>query len=350
MAFSLRRENPLEGLLLLGLAQLRSRDAAAAEKTFSDALPLSANHPEALNGMGLARLQRGHPEEALSFFKTALAQNTNYGPALLNAAIVSQGSLRDSRGALEKYRQYLALRPPPADAPAVKAQVQQLEQDLNPAPVPLTRSEAVTNGLVTKGAGATNPQRPNLAPRSEPVAKSIPSATGREPSRYAYKNPPAPPRGDRASAEKFFAQGSQSQRAHRTADALASYRAALKADPSYFEAYYNFAVTATEAGDNFAALSAYESGLALRPESVDARYNFALILRQLNYLTDAATEFEGIASYPTEARAHLALANIYAEQLRQPSKARGHYVKVLEADPHNAQAMAIRSWLTEHPL
>jgi hypothetical protein len=41
---------------------------------------------------------------------------------------------------------------------------------------------------------------------------------------------------------------------------------------------------------------------------------------------------------------------LYAEQLRDPVKARQHYVKVLEADPHNSQAMVIRYWLADHPL
>jgi hypothetical protein len=40
---------------------------------------------------------------------------------------------------------------------------------------------------------------------------------------------------------------------------------------------------------------------------------------------------------------------LYAQQLHDPSKARPHYLKVLEADPHNAQASAIHFWLTENP-
>jgi hypothetical protein len=43
------------------------------------------------------------------------------------------------------------------------------------------------------------------------------------------------------------------------------------------------------------------------------------------------------------------LGNLYAEQNRDPAKARQHYTKVLEADPRNSQAMVIRYWLTEHP-
>ena len=53
---------------------------------------------------------------------------------------------------------------------------------------------------------------------------------------------------------------------------------------------------------------------------------------------------------PQEAwHAHLALANLYAQQLRQPAKAREHYLKVVETDPHNPQASAIHYWLVANP-
>src|SRR5258706_16064894 len=64
-AYTLRRASSVEGLLKLGSAQLRLRDPAAAEKSFSDALRLSPQNPEAFNGLGLARLQRGRPIEAV---------------------------------------------------------------------------------------------------------------------------------------------------------------------------------------------------------------------------------------------------------------------------------------------
>jgi hypothetical protein len=35
--------------------------------------------------------------------------------------------------------------------------------------------------------------------------------------------------------------------------------------------------------------------------------------------------------------------------LRQPAKARQHYLRVLEAEPHNSQANAIRYWLAANP-
>jgi len=132
--------------------------------------------------------------------------------------------------------------------------------------------------------------------------------------------------------------------------ALTAYRKAILADPGYFDAWYNLGLAATEANDLPAALLAYEHALAIRADSLDGRYNFALVLKQANYLFDAANELERVlAAYPNETRAHLALGNLYAQQLRQPSKARPHYVKVLETDSHHPQAGAVRYWLSDHP-
>jgi Tfp pilus assembly protein PilF len=73
-------------------------------------------------------------------------------------------------------------------------------------------------------------------------------------------------------------------------------------------------------------------------------------LRQSSYWLDAANELEKVlASYPHESRAHLALGNLYAQQLGQPDKARNHYLRVLEIDPRNPQAGLIRYWLADNP-
>jgi Tfp pilus assembly protein PilF len=97
-------------------------------------------------------------------------------------------------------------------------------------------------------------------------------------------------------------------------------------------------------------LSASESALGLTPDSADARYNFALLLQQGGYAIDAANELEKVlAKYPNDARAHLALANLSAQQLHDDARARLHYQKLLETDPHNPQANDIRRWIAEHP-
>ena len=164
--------------------------------------------------------------------------------------------------------------------------------------------------------------------------------------RYAYRLPVKPTPGNRAEAERAFAQGVQAQKAHRLTEATQAYRTAAQADPAFFEAHYNLGLASAEAGNLRSALMAYESALAIQPGSADARYNFALALKQADYLADAADEMEKLlAAHPDEVRAHLALGNLYAQQLHQLAKARQHYLKVLEKEPHHSQADAIRYWL-----
>ncbi len=489
-AYTLHWPKAPEGFLKLGTAQLRAREPAAAEKSFNEALRLRPQDPEALNGLGLALLARGQPTEAARSFERALQQQPNYPPALLNLAIVAHQYLRDRALALQKYREYLALKPPPANADALAATVLQLEQELNPparraptnasarlGPAPPPPKPAATN--VTRLASAPKPGPASNAPKASPARIPKPAATnapkppvtnvpkpaaavtpppatnvevvrlpaepvlkqgqevavtpaptqasaveapaaapsapapvaapkpakrgffesinplnlfrskdktpvaptplkppssatesgeastaaakraasgvaapvaGGSPERSSDKSPARPASGNRAAAEQLFAQGVQAYQAHRLPDAIRAYRAAVQLDPSLFEAHYNLGLAATEAGNLPLAVSAYDAALAAKPASVDARYNLALVLKQGNHLADAVRELERIvARSPNETRAHLALGNLYAQQLRQPAKAREHYLNVLAVEPRHPQATAIRFWLAANP-
>ncbi|HKI68932.1 MAG TPA: tetratricopeptide repeat protein, partial [Verrucomicrobiae bacterium] len=169
-------------------------------------------------------------------------------------------------------------------------------------------------------------------------------------SRYSYHSPSELKPGDHAQAERYFARGARDYQNGRYADAAQAYRTATGLDPAYFDAYYNLGVAANAAGNLRQSLEAYEYALALKPDSVNARYNFALTLTRANYPVDAANELLKIlASNPSDGRAHLALANLYAQQFHQPDNAREQYLQVLQYDPNNSQATAIRFWLKTHP-
>ncbi len=199
---------------------------------------------------------------------------------------------------------------------------------------------------------AADPKPPLAAALPEPSSKGPDRAaetSSHEPGfpRYAYRSPAKPSGGNRTDAEVAFAQGVEAQQSHRLPEARQAYRRATQLDPSFFDAWYNLGLATAASGDVQTALLVYETALSIRPESLDARYNFGLVLKQANFVLDAAREFERILSaYPNESRAHLALGNIYAQQLQQPAKARPHYIKVLEIDPRNPEAANIRYWLT----
>ena len=232
-----------------------------------------------------------------------------------------------------------------------------------PAPTNVNRTAAPPAKL------ATNNSRPSAVAQPPPSNPDVVKLSPEQVVKPAQdKSPPATPiiqspssgndsidsatvpSANRAQAERLFAEGRRAQQAHRLADAISSYRAAIQQDPTYFEACYNLASANAESGNLPGAIAAYESALAIHPDSLDARYNLALVLKQNNDFTQSVNEFEKLLEkYPNDSRSHLALGNLYAQQLHDAAKARQHYLKVLETDPHNPQASTIRFWLTSNP-
>jgi tetratricopeptide (TPR) repeat protein len=169
-------------------------------------------------------------------------------------------------------------------------------------------------------------------------------------SRYTYLSPAPPAAGDRRRADESFSRAQAAERGQKWAEAQAYYRQAATLDPSWFEAQYNAAVMAQRLQNYADACAGYETALAIRPDSLDARYNFALALRAAGYVPDAVAELKKLlAIKDDDVRAHLALANIYAQILHDPAQARQYYMKVLELDPKNPRATDIRYWLVANP-
>lgn len=523
-SYTALQANAAEGWTRLGTAQWRAHQPDAAEKSFRQSLKISTRSAEAWNGLGLIQVQRRRYQDAYQQFAAALRVEPDYGPALLNAAIVAQQYLNSRPLALQKYRDYLALQPQPSAAAGVQQMVRQLEMESQPAarpsptnpppqfaslaptgavasakptqggeisgrsaaapaaapagagqaaaaapsnspaqsnPVnpPVAAEKSATNasppaalpGRVhsgtasppTNAAGSTRvtaatsppptavelvrladeePVRPardlpadsrraadppasvpagprpsaNAAPagnagsdkskagfasrlnpvnwfRSKPqstdppdraavavpetnrtvtVARAAPSTSAPRDAwpRYRYQSPPPPAPGNRAEAERHLAEGVRAQERSRLDEAVAAYRQAIRADPSFFDAHYNLGVASQQSGDLSQCLSAYESALAIQPDSVKARFNFAVALQKAGYPRDAANELEKVlAGNPAEGRAHFALANLAAQQLGEPARAREHYLRVLQLEPQHPQATAIRYWLEANP-
>ena len=84
--------------------------------------------------------------------------------------------------------------------------------------------------------------------------------------------------------------------------------------------------------------------------TLEKHYTGEIVLGTTTSTLDAANEFQQLLdTAPDDARLHLALANIHAQKLGNDNEARKHYQKVLEEDPANPQAAAIRTWLATHP-
>ncbi len=202
-------------------------------------------------------------------------------------------------------------------------------------------------GGKTKSAPGT--MGPETDP-STPPAEAVAPAPQPQIPRYAYLSPARPSAGDRTAAEAEFKRGVKAQKDGHRAQAVAAYQAAVNTDPGFYDAYYNLGLAALDGGDVRLSLWAYEIALALKPDAADARYNFALALKAGGYWQDAADQLQRmLGENPTDARVHLSLANLYAQQLQQPRLARDHYQRVLELNPRHPEAAKIRYWLAANP-
>ena len=232
----------------------------------------------------------------------------------------------------ENNSQPVAAAPPrPAPAPS--------NNRISVTPLPPVNSTPATRTTVSPPASAIPPKPGKI---TQPASPTFP--------RYLYLSPHRPPAGDRRASSNAFTQARESERNSNWADALHAYRQAAELDPGWFEAQYNYGVIAYRLRNYGQSLAAYETALALQPDSVDARYNFALALKAAGYVTDAVNELNKILdSKPDEVRVHLALGNIYAQQMYDPADARQQYLKVLQLDPRNSQAPDIQFWLSSNP-
>lgn len=230
----------------------------------------------------------------------------------------------------------------------VKAEKPGFFQKINPLNLFRRSSKETPRAAASSPAAAAPTETSKSVANSSSAISPAPVLTGG--LRYKYHSLTRLTPGNRLAAEKPFLQGLQEQRAGRLAEAIQAYHQATTLDPSYFEAYYNLGLAAAAVGDLPQALSAGEYALAIRPEGTDARLNFAQVLKQVNYFIDAVNELNlVVAKNPNDARAHLALGNLYAQQFHLPAQAREQYLKVLDLDPRHAQANALRDWLVANP-
>jgi tetratricopeptide (TPR) repeat protein len=188
------------------------------------------------------------------------------------------------------------------------------------------------------------PERTN-----EATAAALPAGPTAGFPRYEYLSPSRPVAGNTRESERLLAQGRREQDSRKFAEAVQSYRAAVAADPANFDAQFALGFGAYQLRSYKLSMWAWEHALAIHPDSSDARYNFALVLRAANYVPDAARELEKVLrADDSMTKAHLTLGNIYAEQLKDPARARLHYRRVLDLEPSHPRGAEIRQWLVNN--
>ncbi len=388
---ALDEKNP-EALNNLGVIHLQRRDARQAAAFFNRALEAKPDYgPALLNLAVVNHVHLNNPAPALRNYKEYLAlsdENADSETVLAIAASLEQ-QLNPAPATASTTREVepaevaaarppvtrTTTNPPPRTTTQVARAADSSRSGADAAPTRTTPTDSPANAAATQPRTETPTNKPGILRQMNPMrlfrsdertepqstaSASRPSSTQATQGstdakalaafpRYKYKNPRKPEAGDVPAARRVFQEGSRAHQGHRYDEALAAYQQATKLDPAFYEAYYNMALASLGVGNLSQALTAYESALAIRPDSLDARYNFAVALRQGNFIADAIREFENVLSrYPREARVHIALGSIYAQQLRNNARAKEHYNRALELDPKNPQAATIRYWLSSH--
>jgi tetratricopeptide (TPR) repeat protein len=276
-----------------------------------------------------------------------------------------------------------AAKPPPASAPVAQASI----PSNTPAPPPQPPPQSpppVTGATSTPPAAAqvpaappstvSNPPgvpepvvtettpwtKPALGQRLNPLhwfsgkGKTNEQDSAGEPppvppgTRYEYPPPVTTIPGDRARAKLLMAEAVRARQAHDFIQSLRDYQDAIDADPTFYDASFEFGLAAIEDREYPTALQALHRALTLQEDSAEARYAFAWTLQKRGYNEDAALELEKLLSHHSaDVRAHLLLGNLYSEKLHQPRLAREHFIMALQLDPSNTQAPNIRAWLQQ---
>lgn len=392
----------LNGLGLTFAQRNRLREAA---ESFVAALKIAPKHPAALLNLATVQQRLNNSTEALKAYREYLtlqprpqdweavnaiirslepAPNVSPRPAVENVGVAPRSNvvtrLASAPMAAPRTNPPVAAKPDtsaPTNKPATMApsasvleakvpassDVKPVSDDSKEAvvrtensipPVPVAVAAAPARAAESKGLfSKLNPfkrETKSSAAETKSVTAVAKSAAGTNAIATASTPASQPKTGDRKAAEVELARGQKEQRAKRLAEALQFYRRAVSLDESYFEAHYCLGLVAFELRSFKLATTAWQEALALRPDSGDARYNYALTLKADNRFKEAAGELEKLlAVHPDEARAHLTLGILYADPVRDIPRARQHYQRVLQLDPRNPQAEAIRYWLVANP-
>jgi tetratricopeptide (TPR) repeat protein len=163
------------GWILLGRAQLRAGLLDAADRNLLQALrlnPTPLQQAAALNALGLGQVQRRRAREAFQYFEAALNRVTNYPPALLNQAVLSQ-QMQDRNFALQKFAAYLAVAGNAPNAEAIRALTNRLAEQVALALKPAAPTGPAPAAL--PGANGRTSGPPAVA-RVEPAAASVHTA------------------------------------------------------------------------------------------------------------------------------------------------------------------------------
>lgn len=339
--------------LATALAHHRAGRAAEAETAYRAIVDQHPNHADALNLLGVLRLQAGAAEEAADFIGCAVAARpevsdyrNNLGEALRTLGRLDQAE-EAFRAALDRdpgqanalnnlgmvalaRHQYEAARDCFAGAISINDQPARFHANLGRAFLELGNPKTAATALTAACARA--PGQADMhrllgiafhkAGQAEHALETLRRAVALAPSHAATH-----------SQIGLVLQGQGD-----LDGAIMAYREALEIDPELTEAANNLGVALADSGAPDQAVEAYRLALVHNPSSSDIHNNMAMALQKLGLLRDAETHFEQALKHAPD-QPHL-LNNFGNLRIEQGRVADGLalYERALETDPTHDDA------------
>jgi protein O-GlcNAc transferase len=262
---------------------------AEAERLYAAILAVRPDHFDALHLLGVIKLARGQPAEALNLIAAAMRPKAPSPQIWLNHGLVLNALNRPTE-AVESFERAIKLK----------------------SKFP----EAHNNrGVVLANLG-----------RNEDALESYKKALAIKPN----------------YADAHCNMGNALKQLGRHDEALKSYERALQARPNYPDVFYNRAVMLKELGRAEEALANYDRAIALRPEMAEAHCNRGVALHHLRRLDEALASYDrAIAIRPDYAEAHYNRGMTLEDMWRHEDALAG-YDRALALRPDLAEALSNR--------
>jgi len=274
---------------------------------FKMVLQIRPGYPSALNGLGLALLEMGKPDEAIQYIDAALKARPDYADALANlgVALAQQGKPQQAVSYLEKAVQ---LEPDSPTAHRNLASALAAAGDTEQALIHYQKSLELYSGdpavyynlgllAVNKtdydGAIGYFNKAVELSPRhikAQLKLGQILAARGR--AEQAIEHFKSALDADPNCAEAHIQLGFTYARRKEFSLAVEHFRQALRINPSDADLYVHLGVALTEQKDYENALSQFKRALELNPNLIAAHVRIAGVLEQQNKRDNAVAHLQ----------------------------------------------------------
>ena len=267
----------------------------------------------ALSREALQHFKKGRLQQAQDVCQRILQKQRYAGAILILAWIAHQQ--RELDVAVERYQQYLAIKPKDAEVHYTLGLV--LEE--------LERTEAATEHYkksiaITTSNPAVHRQLGDACTRLQRLEDAI----------KPYQAALALQADDVVTTINL---GNVFHGLHRYTQAILLYRQALARQPDNFQVHRHLGASLQRMGQWQKALECFEQALSLRPEYIAARIKLAEVLRELGRAEEALVQVEQVLDLkPDETAAHVILALILRE-LGQAELAIERFERLLSAQP-----------------